>query len=447
MSQVIEFPQEEPQPKSEYKPDDDVIASEIAVDWKDKTSYYYGDWRVYEDGCWRVRDVHEVRKLLRKSLRAYRKRGVPVTQARVAAISAMLEDDMYVPDRLIIESHAEASKYLNLRNGLFNLHTMQLEKHRRDLYFTSQFDFDYQPDAECPAFMNYLDSSLVLPGTEEPDYQLFNMVLEAMGYSLTARTDLKASFWLVGKPDSGKSTLIALLKNLFGSLHGTIDLTQLGANRFMLSEIIGKRVITFTENSSNNVLPDALYKALVGGQDEVYSDVKNRPGISFRPEAKLWWGMNEKPRILDRSGATFNRLHIIPFNRSIPVHQRISNLEELLTAERSGILNFMLAGYQRLARNGGFTMPAQSQQMREKYRFESDTEATFVEECCECHPDYKVKADALFQCYRMWSERNGFKNKNRNQVSGDWERLGFHSRKSGTIFWHGVRLREDWDVF
>ena len=167
-------------------------------------------------------------------------------------------------------------------------------------------------------------------------------MLEALAYSLTARTDLKASFWLVGQKDSGKSTFIAMIKALMGDLHTTIDLTQLGINRFLLAGIVGKRVVTFTEASSSTVLPDALYKALVGGSDEIYADVKNRDPICFRPEAKIWWAMNEMPRMSDRSGATTRRIYIFPFNRTIPQEQRISNLEQRLSRERPGIFNSIL---------------------------------------------------------------------------------------------------------
>src|SRR5690606_10210241 len=106
---------------------------------------------------------------------------------------------------------------------------------------------------------------------------------------------------------------IAVLRSLAGSLHATIDLNQLGANRFLLSSIVGKRIVTFTESSANSMLPDALFKALDGGSDEIYADVKHKEAIPFVPEAKMWWAMNSMPRVSDRSGAVYSRLHIIPF--------------------------------------------------------------------------------------------------------------------------------------
>jgi P4 family phage/plasmid primase-like protien len=436
-----------PEMKQHFKPDDDQIVIDLGRAWSRSFGYFQSDWREYANGQWKRRDMHQIRTGVRTFLRNYRSRGVQVTQGRIDGLTRMLEDELHITDEEVLEAQANAKRYINLRNGLFNLETMQLEDHRPELFFTTQFDFDYNPAAEAFTFDKYLKTSLVEKGSKKPDPQLINLMLEALGYSLTARTDLKASFWLVGKRDSGKSTLVAMMKHIFGSLHATLDLNQLGRNDYMLAELVGKRVVTFTEGSSNTVLSDATYKALVGGTDEIYSNVKFKAGFAFRPEAKLWWAMNEKPRISDRSGATFQRLHIIPFNRTIPTSERIPDLEQRFIEERSGIFNWMLYGYQRLVKQDGFTMPAQCVELREKYRLENDTEATFIEECCDYDQGQKIKADALYQTYKMWCERNGFRPKNRNQVSDDWERLGFHSHKSnGWHWWHGLRMKGGWDA-
>lgn len=425
-----------------WKPDDDQIALELAKELAGKAAFFHSAWKIYEGGVWAARDQYELRRFIRAHLREWRARGVNVSQNRINALAAMLADDLYISDRKILEQHEERQRYINLRNGLFNLETMKLEPHRADLYFTTQLDFDYDEDAGAPNFMRYLTTSLVHPDSTRTDPTLVTLVLEALAYSMTARTDLKASFWLVGAKDSGKSTFIALLKALFGSLYGTIDLTQLGTNRFLLGGIVGKRVIAFTEASGSSVLPDALYKALTGGSDEIYADVKNRDPITFRPEAKVWWAMNEMPRITDRSGATMRRIIIIPFNRSIPEGERIQNLEALLHKERSGIFNFMVTNYQRLQRAGGFERCEQSETLKQQYIMENDTELTYIEERCERHESYRVKSTELYHDYSQWCEACGFKAKNLNQVAQEWRRLGFTAVKSsGLMIWNGVRLK------
>lgn len=424
-----------------YKPDDDMIAIELAKQIGERARFFHNEWKVNEGGCWQGQKPNEFRRHIRRELRLWRGRGVTVSQNRIKSLASMLEDDLFVPDKIIMERQREQANYINLRNGLFNLETFQLEKHRPDLYFTTQLDFDYKPDAGVTYFWKYLNSSLVFPDGS-PDPKLANLALEAVAYSMTARTDLKSSFWLVGQKDSGKSTFIALLKALMGDLHATIDLTQLGANRFLLAGIVGKRVITFTEASSGDVIPDALYKTLVGGSDEVYADVKNRDPITFRPEAKVWWAMNEMPRTMDRSGATTRRIIMFPFKRTVAEKDRIGNLEHKLSMERSGIFNLVVNALQELMERGGFTVAKQSEEMRQEYILENDTELTFVEECMERKEGARIGAGLLYNTYSEWCLENGFKPKNSNQVAKEWRRLGFTALASSGKHWVGLRLPE-----
>lgn len=430
------------------KPDDDELARAIAQLWNETVRFLYGQWYLYDGGVWSPRSPLEMQMGLREVLRNFRLQRVGIQinigQTRVAGLARMMQSDLFLPDREYDALLPEQERYINLKNGLYNLDSFEMEKHNPALRFTTQLDFEYDADAKCPTWQRFLDTSLLQPGEQEqPDEQLIALVQESIAYSMTARTDLKASFWLVGERDSGKSTLIAFLRGLMGNLHTTIDLNQLGGNRFLLSGIVGKRVVTFTEASDNSVLPDALYKAMVGGVDEIYADVKNRPGIAFKPIAKFWWAMNSAPRMTDRSGATLNRLKVIPFNRTIPVARRIGNLYQLLMRERPGIFNWLLDGYARLAEKGQFTLSDQSEAWREGYRLENDTEATFINECAErgTGTEYRVKGEILYRTYKRWCEENGFRAKNSNQVSKDWERLGFFkTRINGSTWWHNFRL-------
>jgi putative DNA primase/helicase len=425
-----------------YRPDDDQITALIVGEWDGGVAYFYSEWQGYERGVWNRRDIQEVKRAIRKFLRPHRK-VLPngISQARINALTAMLEDDLFVSDRRLMEQQAVNAKYINLQNGLFNLQTFQLEPHCRELYFTNQLSFSYEPDADCPHFRRFLNTSLV-DEFGQTDHEMIQLVQEALAYSMTARTDLKSSFWLVGKPDSGKSTLISFIRKLMGSLHTTIDLNQLAENRFMLANIVGKRVVTFTEADSNAFIPDALYKAMVGGKDELFVDVKNKPGVTFVPEAKFWWGMNKAPRFNDRTGATLNRLRVILFDRSIPPEERILNLDALLEAEKPGVFNWLMYGYQRLQRTGQFTLPGRSQRWRDQYALENDTERTYANDRLDFDPAASISSQELFKDYKSWCEEFGFKPKNMQQVAPEWRRLGLVDKgNQGRKFWHGAKLR------
>lgn len=425
-----------------YKPDDDQLAVRLSDEWKGKAAYFQSNWRVYDNGAWIERDMQEVKRNIRVFLRKYRDilpQGV--TQARINSLVSMMEDDCFIPDRVLNGEIKAIEPYVNLQNGLFNLDTMTLEPHTPDLHITNQLDFAYDPEADCPVFKRFLRTSLATEDGQV-DHDMIILAQEALAYSMTARTDFKASFWLIGKPDTGKSTLIGFIRSLMGNLHATIDLNQLAQNRFLLSGIAGKRVVTFTEADSNSFLPDALYKAMVGGQDEIYVDVKNKPGFSFVPTAKFWWAMNSTPRTNDRSGATFNRLLPILFDHAIPKDQRNPNLPAMLAAEKPGVFNYLILGWQRLIKYGSFTMPDRSLKWREEYRKENDTEYLFFQEVLEADPDGRLRGGELYNDYRLWCENNGFKCKNLAQIGKEWRRLGLVDHISlGRTIWKGAKIR------
>jgi P4 family phage/plasmid primase-like protien len=431
--------------EEKHKPDDDELSLLIAHEWDNQFAYFHGEWRKYDNGCWRSRQQPEIHTAVRLLLRRFRRQGVAVSQSRIKAIASMLMDDVFVPDRDVMDTMPQRRKYIPLQNGIFNIDDMTMEDHNPKLFFVNQLDFEYIPSAKCPNFERFLHTSLVTDGTTQTDEEMILFLQEALAYSMTARTDLKASFWLYGKPDSGKSTLLSFIRSLMGNLHGTIDLNSLGGNRFMLSEIIGRRVVTFSEADQGVMLPDGLYKALVGGTDEIFADVKNKPGVTFVPEAKLWWAMNNAPRTTDRSGATINRLKPILFTRSVPKDQRIKDLDRILASEVSGVFNWLLAGYQRLIHQGRFTEPKASTAWLEDYKIREDTELSFSLEVLNLSPNLSIQSSELYSAYRDWCDKNGFKSKNINQFSLDAERLGLEKYvKNGRRFWRGADVKHEW---
>lgn len=423
-----------------WKPDDDQLAIDLREEWSEKVSFFQNEWRVYEHGVWSPRDVEEVEQNIREFLRKYRKKGIKVNSQQISSLAKMMRSDIYKPERVVNRAQAEGTRYINLRNGMYDLEERRLVNHRADLLLINQLDFDYDEDAACPAFDNYLHSSLTLPDGKTTDHDMVALVHQALGYTMTARVDLKVAFLLKGVPDSGKSTLLALIHDLMGNLATSIDLTKLAKKDFMLAETVGKNAVTFPEAEEGQMLPDAIFKNLVGGGDLVWSDVKHGRGIHFIPTAKIWWAMNGMMRVSDRSGATFNRFKLILFNRSFIEAEKDYSLLSKLRQERSGIFNTIMHQYHILQRNG-WRKVKQSDGALAQYKNENDTEKTYLDQRCELDERNSIRGGELYSDYKLWCELNGFKPKNSNQVATDWRRLGLVDKHSGGTVWHGARLR------
>jgi len=436
----------EPKEHRPPKMDDDDIAQQLVAEWRHSHAYIYQDWHIYQNGAWVKQSIEVIRRQAKEFMRRF-KASIAINNGRITSVISLAQDDLAVEIKTLEgEAAKQRSRYVNLQNGLFNLGTLRLEAHRAELYFLYQLPFAYEPDARCPNFFKFLETSLV---DEEghPDRDMAVLLGEFCGYALTARTDLRKAALLIGATRSGKSTLITLMTNLLGDLHQKIDMSQIdpGKNRFMTANLLGKRLVTDTENPAGSVLPDAPFKTIVGGSDLITAEFKGKQIFHFTNEAKIMWGMNIEPRILDRSGAVYNRILPILFPRTIPENELIADLDEKLKAELPGIFLWFVSRYKILSKRGYFILPKRSQEWLEQYEKDQDHEAQFLKECCIRDSQAGIKAMALQRCYVDWCKDSGIPLAGtRNGLAREWRRLGLRSleRNNGT-YWIGIRWNSE----
>jgi putative DNA primase/helicase len=419
------------------KPTDDQIGDVLIQDWQGRYAHFYGTWYEYQHGVWLP--AKNLRHQIWEKMKWLRHTGgcseLRPSANRVAGVEA------YLSEYLRADEPAENMNYINLQNGIFNLEKNRLEEHRKDLFMTSQLPFAYDPDAGCSQFMRFLQSTLVL-ADGQADWQMIKVLQEAMGYSLTASTDYRVSFWLVGESGTGKSVMINVLIALAGNSHASVDLDALSNNPYQLADIAGKRLVTFTEPRANGVLADGHYKRLVSQDTIMARQIFGKP-FTFVPCCKVWGAMNDTPRVIDRSDAVFNRVIIIPMNRLVSPEERDPRLINKLEAELAGIFNWALIGWKRLQKAGIFSTAEQIEQARADYKAENDTESLFLEECGDRDPEAFTESQRLYETYTAWCKRNGLIQKSSVKVARDWKRLGLrHYRKTRGVLWYGIHIPE-----
>lgn len=427
-------PEEEENKGRRLQPTDDELGEQLIERWAGAYAFIYEQWHKYERGLW----SQEKRNALQfwQILIENKAGGIKPNSGKAGSV------ERYCQLRLMVEERNidQAGNYINLTNGLYNLSSGAMEPHRPDLYLTSQLSFAYDERATCPNWIKYLNTVFVTPDGK-PDAELIAVSQEAVGYSLTALTHLRASFWLVGPSGSGKSTFLTVIINLAGSSHQAIDLDAMKDNQYQLADVAGKRLVTFTEPDARSPLADGQYKRLVSSDTVSARQIHGRP-FNFVPQCKLWGAMNETPRVADRSDAVYSRIIILPMMNPIPKEKWDLDIDAKLKAELPGIFNWALAGLQRLQKAGHFTRAAQSEQARDDYKSENDAEAAYIGERLEYGSSFTVRADDLYRDYKTWCEDNGFRAKNRNTVSKDWKRLGLVAgRRAAGIFYDGVRVK------
>ena len=418
-------------------PDDDQLADVVIGEIRDEYRYFYSSWRKYEHGLWS--EVKNIYPHVITVLRNNRSKGIRPSKGRVGSVEFFVQTALEIADDSVVDNYPQ---YFNVENGLFNLDTMQLEPHRKDVYVTAQAGFPYDAKAGAATFKQWLSEMLVKPGTTATDWQLVALVQEMMGYCLTADTSHRVSFWIVGTSGTGKSTLVNLMVNMAKSYHTTIDLNQLATNRFLLAKIAGKRLVTSVEASAGIRLDDGTYKTLVS-DDLLLADVKNRDPIEFVPQCKIVWAMNNLPYVGDRSGAVDSRVLIIPMTRAIPRENWDLRLDDKLTEELPGIFNFALEGLLRLRSQGAFTRVGQSEVMSDEYRKMQDIYAAFLEDTDWCVLDNgRTEPTPLYKAFSAWCDEMGIRNfASKISISREWERLGLERHLSNSKrYYLGVSL-------
>lgn len=424
----------------ERTPHDDELADDVIDLIADDYLYFRSAWQKYHAGIWQ--EVKSIYSYVKRVLRANRHKGVRPSKARHSSIEFFCENELTIEDESIVDDYPQ---YFNCENGLYNLDTMQLEPHRKNVYVTAQAGFAYDPTASATQFRKWIQQMLVKPDSIEPDYPLIKLVQEMMGYCLTADTHHRVSFWIVGASGTGKSTLVNLMVKMMKSYHKTIDLNQLATNRFLLATIAGKRLITSVEATAGVRLDDGVYKTLVS-DDMILADVKNRDPIEFVPQGKIVWAMNNLPYVGDRSGAVGSRVIIIPMKRKIARSEWDLHLDDKLEREIPGIFNFALEGLASLRSQGHFTSVAQSDAIADEYRKMQDIYSAFLndDEWCNLENDQCTKATALYQRFSEWAREAGINhNASKISIAREWDRLGLHKKKKADgIYYYGISLNK-----
>jgi putative DNA primase/helicase len=310
---------------------------------------------------------------------------------------------------------------LSLDNGILHLPSGQLTPHDPARFITKLAPVRFDPHAECPRFLDFLERILGFDDSAAADnvraIRLMHYLQVALGYSLTGWTREKAVFIPYGEKNAGKSTLLATIRELLGDYSAQISVESLMAagpktdpnTQADLADLRGARFVVTSEAERGHVLSQSRLKRITQGIGRIKTVRKYENPIEFRETHKLWMDTNGWPRLQDPDDeALLFRLHPIPFLITIPPEEQDKRLPEKLLAEASGILAWLAAGAVEWYRHG-LDRPPEVTQAREEWRTEDDQVARFLEDCCVIGDGLEVGAGALYDAYKQWAEAGGEK--------------------------------------
>ena len=408
---------------------------------KADTIFTRGHFHRYATGVWEPIADFTINTELWDLLETWEHRGsCRPTANLLRGVLKYIQDHVYIAEDEV-DAHPDL---INLINGTYSLLLRQLLTHDAARYLTTQLPFAYDVSAKCPIWQYWLSTSLTYPAPQEltHDDSLATFLQEAVGYSLTDDISYHISFWCHGSGANGKGVLFYVLEQLAGTSAVPFNVNLLKRDRYQLADLAGKRVALCSESSSwDNVVEDGDVKALIAGDRMNVRQIRERP-FTLEPKVKLWWSMNRLPAVADTSGGFWRRVQVIPFNRSFAIQKRILDLKDQLFEELPGIFNWSIVGLERLNAASAFSVPAQVKAFTDAFQAESNIVGTFVEDECTKDDAAEIRTATLYDNFREWCKRNGFRAYSSRSFRREMETLQFYMiRRSDGRYFQGVGVK------
>jgi len=324
---------------------------------------------------------------------------------------SMIEDVLYQVKALCTIPHGRAmndrTDWVNIENGMLNLHTLEIRPHDPEFYFTHMLHVTFDPESpqKCPRWLQWCDETIQTPAS-------IAQLQEFTGYCFLRTAKYEKCLFLLGPGSDGKSTYLKILREIIGPENcASVSFSDL-EDQFHRSSLYGKLVNISTEIGAK-AIETPYFKAITSG-DPINAAFKHKDVFEYTPFVKLCFAGNRLPRVLDNSDGFFRKLLLIEHKRQfIEGEDADPDLLATLKGELSGIFAWAILGLHRLLSQNRFTESEETRNLLMEYRRTNNPVLCFVEDECELDRDYTEQKDALYVRYETYCRTNGYSRMNK----------------------------------
>jgi putative DNA primase/helicase len=424
---------------------DDALALRFAEKHCDDLRYISSakQWRRWNGTRWAAEKTllsfDYARMVCRDATRHCADERVKKTLASAATVSSI--ERLARSDRRLaatVEQFDQHKMLLNTPDCTYDLDTGEARDHRRDDYLTMITSVG--PGGDCPMWMSFLHR------ITNGDHELIRFLARVAGYALTGLTIEHAMFFLYGEGGNGKGVFTETLMGILNDyarpapMHMFTD-SRLKSHDTDVAGLQGARGVFANETEAGAFFAEAKVKLLTGG-DRVSARKMRTDYSDFNPEFKLFLSGNRRPHLRTNSEAMRRRMHLIPFEITIPDQEKDPRLAQKLQAEWSGILRWAIDGCADWRRQR-LKPPQRVMAATDSYFSSQDSLGDWITASLAIEAGAKAPADDLYGAYRNFMKSRGEEVGSIKDFGADLESKGFVRKRTGQgVRWLGMRLLE-----
>lgn len=294
---------------------------------------------------------------------------------------------------------ATPTRYIPLKNGVFDFETKKLLPHSPEYHFTFQFPIVYDPEATCPKTEALLDQLL------SPEQR--KIMEEWIGFYFWRNYMFKKAIIFVGEGDTGKTTLLEVITHLLGRENiSSISLQKMTGDKFSAAHLYEKHGNLVDELSARDISDTGAFKMATGG-GSVTGEYKFGNQFNFHNFSKFTFACNRIPDVSDTNDdAYFNRWMVIRFENIIT--EKIPNFIQTVSTEeeRSGLFNLAMVALERLINQKQFSYKNTAEETRVEMMRSGSSIAKFASEMLEREDGAEMTKEDMYDAYVAYCQKN-----------------------------------------
>jgi putative DNA primase/helicase len=306
----------------------------------------------------------------------------------------------------LFSNYNQSKNYMNFKNGMLNLRTMELENHSPDYLSTFQLPHEYSSRVECPQWKELLKEWL-------PD-DTVSFLQEYMGYLLVPDNREHIIPILYDESTNKSSVFIEVIETLLGYNNvSNIELSNFTYdNRWIANKLEGKLANICSNIEEEHFKSSSLIKIIMGGEN-VSAEVRFGPIYSYKPVVRFLFSTNKLPVVKkNASYSWYRRLKIVGFSNKLSSDSKDydQHLIDRLKKELPSIVQWSIEGLMRLRENGEFTKSKQMSKDKNRFIQINAPISIFFDEHYELVNDSEelIPTHLVYAKYRKWAEENGY---------------------------------------